>query len=429
MHSNDYGWSWFARSPGIGIWGGSWDATFSKDGTVYLGPGNGDYIIPSDFMDDGSGRQVVYRSTDGGDTWSKVPLPSGLSGDVKAVYTLPNNSNYVWAGVSGKNKGARILRSTDRGMTWTDVTGPSVGNLGRIFCIVPDASDPTGLTFYVGTQGIYDPENPANGGVYKTTDGVHFTMMSGSPISSVNVSIAVANSSTIYATAYGKGLSKFNGSSWSTVINSPYVYGVAVDPGNTQRVAASTFDFSTMDLYRSDGVMISSDGGASWSNIKAGLQVLSVNPVAFNPDGSGQLVVGVDGGGAFVTDVGNSTPFSGSPASIPGTIQAENFDNGGADVAYHASGGAPSRSSVTGLVAHDWIKYRVAVTAGTYDITVHGSGGTVHLEMNGVNITGPQSLNGDTTITGVDLSGGTQYLKLYVESGNVSVDSVRFDQR
>ncbi len=32
---------------------------------------------------------------------------------------------------------------------------------------------------------------------------------------------------------------------------------------------------------------------------------------------------------------GGSTPFSGTPSAIPGTIQAENFDNGGEGVAYH----------------------------------------------------------------------------------------------
>ena len=37
---------------------------------------------------------------------------------------------------------------------------------------------------------------------------------------------------------------------------------------------------------------------------------------------------------------GDSTPFSGTPSAIPGTIQIENFDNGGEGVAYHdVSGG------------------------------------------------------------------------------------------
>ena len=37
----------------------------------------------------------------------------------------------------------------------------------------------------------------------------------------------------------------------------------------------------------------------------------------------------------IITVNGNGTPYSGTPISVPGTIQAENFDNGGEGVAYH----------------------------------------------------------------------------------------------
>jgi len=34
----------------------------------------------------------------------------------------------------------------------------------------------------------------------------------------------------------------------------------------------------------------------------------------------------------------SGTPYTGSPAAVPGTIQAEDFDNGGEGVGYHDSG-------------------------------------------------------------------------------------------
>src|SRR4051812_1885349 len=34
----------------------------------------------------------------------------------------------------------------------------------------------------------------------------------------------------------------------------------------------------------------------------------------------------------------SGTPYSGSPVNLPGTVQAESFDNGGEGVAYHDSG-------------------------------------------------------------------------------------------
>src|SRR5258708_39726396 len=84
----------------------------------------------------------------------------------------------------------------------------------------------------------------------------------------------------------------------------------------------------------------------------------------------------------------SSTPYSGSPAVVPGTIQAENFDNGGEGVAYHDSGsnnvggayrqtGVDIEASSAGgydvgwIAAGEWLNYTVSVaTAGTYTVQV-----------------------------------------------------------
>jgi hypothetical protein len=111
-----------------------------------------------------------------------------------------------------------------------------------------------------------------------------------------------------------------------------------------------------------------------------------------------------------------STPFNGAAVSLPGTIKAENFDNGGEGLAYHDdtpgnSGGAYRSTDVdiessedTGggynigwLHAGEWLTYSVNVTsAGPATATIRvasaGSGGTFHLELNGVNITGPLTI-------------------------------------
>jgi endonuclease/exonuclease/phosphatase family metal-dependent hydrolase len=103
-------------------------------------------------------------------------------------------------------------------------------------------------------------------------------------------------------------------------------------------------------------------------------------------------------------------PYSGSAAKIPGTIQAEHFDNGGQNTAYYdrtaGNTGGVLRSTdvdlewsveyqtnVGWISAGEWLRYSVNVTAaGTYNVTFRvaslGQGGTFHLEMNGVNVTG-----------------------------------------
>src|SRR5581483_8419852 len=105
------------------------------------------------------------------------------------------------------------------------------------------------------------------------------------------------------------------------------------------------------------------------------------------------------------------TPYFATAASIPGTIEAENFDNGGEGVAYHddSAGNAggvyrqtdvdiaanPAGGYLVGWVSPgEWLKYSVNVAAaGKYTVAFRvasaGQGGTFHLEMNGTDVTGP----------------------------------------
>jgi hypothetical protein len=135
-----------------------------------------------------------------------------------------------------------------------------------------------------------------------------------------------------------------------------------------------------------------------------------------------------------------SAPHNGAAASLPGLIEAENYDDGGEGAAYHDSdltniGGhyrsedvdiAPAIDQGDGyavgyLTAGEWLAYSVDVQqSGTYTfdfrVAAAGPGGTFHVEANGVNITGPLTIPDTggwqnwTTITadGVALSAGPQ---------------------
>jgi parallel beta-helix repeat protein len=105
-------------------------------------------------------------------------------------------------------------------------------------------------------------------------------------------------------------------------------------------------------------------------------------------------------------------PFSGTPFSIPGLIQAEDFDQGGEGLAYHDlsftnDGGAyrptavdiePTSDTLAGfdvgyVYAGEWLEYTVNVAgAGKYDLHLRlantTTGGRLHIEFDGGDVTG-----------------------------------------
>ena len=155
-----------------------------------------------------------------------------------------------------------------------------------------------------------------------------------------------------------------------------------------------------------------------------------------------------------------STPYNGTPASIPGVIQAENFDEGGVGVAYsdtspENSGGqhrqtgvdVEATADVSGVFnvgwafAGEWLNYTVNVAgSGSYDlefrVASNGPGGTFHLNVNGVDATGPLTVPDTggwqtwTTIrrTGVSLAAGQQVWRLVMDTNGSTTAVGNFNE-
>ncbi len=151
-------------------------------------------------------------------------------------------------------------------------------------------------------------------------------------------------------------------------------------------------------------------------------------------------------------------PFGIAPALITSsggtTIQAEDFDRGGEGVAYHDldaanSGGAYRPNEGVDLKsdgsggyrlsdtrAGEWVEYTInAATAGTYKLELRvsnsKSGGKLHIEANGVNVTGSLSIpntgsfNSFTTISKtITLGAGPQVLRVAFDALPTGGDSV-----
>ena len=154
-----------------------------------------------------------------------------------------------------------------------------------------------------------------------------------------------------------------------------------------------------------------------------------------------------------------ATPYAGTPAPIPGPIEAEHFDNGGSGIAFRdltsqnyggvfRNTGVDIETTVGGYnvgwtQAGEWLQYTAQVaTAGTYTATARvasaGQGGAFHLEIAGVDVSGPLVIPDTggwqvwrTISTTVVLTAGTHPIRVVFDGNGLSgyagnLDSLTF---
>ena len=147
-----------------------------------------------------------------------------------------------------------------------------------------------------------------------------------------------------------------------------------------------------------------------------------------------------------------SAPYGGTPAAVPGLIEAENFDEGGQGIAYSdttsSNFGGKYRSTavdiestsdigggydVAWVAAGEWLKYTVSVsTFASYILELRlsapGAGGYLHLEVDGADVTGPVAVP-DTggwqtwqsvLVPGITLNTGVHVLRLVFDTAGSS---------
>jgi hypothetical protein len=152
----------------------------------------------------------------------------------------------------------------------------------------------------------------------------------------------------------------------------------------------------------------------------------------------------------------SQSPYNGSPAPIPGKIEAENYDNGGQNIAYNditaGNNGnvyrfenvdiqaAPEGGYAIGWIAQgEWLEYTVNVnTPGTYTLTARVSatttGKTFHVELDGVNISGPINIPNtgsyqtysSVTVTTPGLTTGQKILRIVMDASSFNINYLSF---
>ena len=280
----------------------------------------------------------ILKSTDAGATWTQLASgsfagPFGVNNGgatIGAISVWLKNHQVLLAGVQGPTASASgIYRSTDGGLTWTNVLSGAAGT--DVFF------DVTGSTLAYAALGSADANNAANG-VYRSIDaGQTWTKISGSganvlPTNGVG-RISLAQAATAPATLFasltdennnGVSLGLFKttdgGQNW-TALATPNYCPFACDYSNVIRV-----DPVDQNVVYAGGVFLffSTDGGTTWNDANNGNVHVDHHAIAFSTDGT-KLLEGNDGG-VFTGFNFTTAPLWGTPAIF--TLAITQFYNG-----------------------------------------------------------------------------------------------------
>jgi photosystem II stability/assembly factor-like uncharacterized protein len=326
---------YYVGAAGGGIWksangGQTWDPVFDKhtaaigalaidptdNKTVWAGTGEAN---PRNDVSVGDG---VYKTTDGGDTWTNV----GLKGTkyISRIVVDPRNHNHVVVGALGDvfadSPERGIYVTDDGGKTWkqTLFAGPESG----VSDIAMSAQDPSvlfaGVWQFQRRPWTFTSGGDADG-LYKSTDGgATWTKLTGhglpaGTVGRIGVAVAPSDGNRVYAVIEGKSgvlwRSDNGGADWKMVSDDSrvdarffYFSHVEVDPKNPNRVYAISFE-----------VMLSTDGGQTFKPVAEDVHS-DFHAIWIAPNDPSRVILGEDGGYVLTVDGGQNWFFS---ANLP----------------------------------------------------------------------------------------------------------------
>ena len=236
----------------------------------------------------------VFRSIDGGKTWTKVLFHNNDVGAVEVVID-PNNSRVVYAGMWNTRRppwftyaptngpGGGIYKSTDGGDTWkqlsTGLPGEGLGRSGiavaptnsnRVYavidCLLPDPAAP---------KSSNSAASPGQGGVFRSDDaGQTWTKLSGDQALwgrgwyFEKVTVDPKNADIVYVPNVAVNRSKDGGKTWAPLRGSPggddyHQAWVSPDDSNTMIVASDQGAIVTRNATADDPKAVT---WSSWLN-------------------------------------------------------------------------------------------------------------------------------------------------------------------
>ena len=364
-----------------GIWktvnnGTTWEPIFDSEGSYSIGslaidPTNYE-VIWAGTGENNSQRSVsfgdgVYRSDDGGRTWTNVGLAE--SEHIGDIVIDPRDGNVVYVASQGplwKPGGDRgLYKTTDGGATWERILHISEDT--GVNEVVMDPRDPDVLyaSSYQRRRHIWTLINGGpESGIWKSTDAgaTWVELTNGLPevdMGKIGLAMSPANPDVIYAIVEAQhdegGIFKTSdrGASWKKVSDymsqSPQYYNELVADPVDEDVVYS------MDTWLHRTV----DGGTTWTKVGEKNKHVDNHAMWINPSDTDHFVVGCDGGVYLSYDRGATWSFV---ANLPIT-QFYRVSVDGSKPFYYVFGGTQDNNSLggpsrtlnsSGIANEDW---------------------------------------------------------------------------
>jgi photosystem II stability/assembly factor-like uncharacterized protein len=265
--------------------GGVHDIEFAPDGTAFVAAGYG-----------------AYRRAPSDAAWIKLPV--GGYSFFHEICIHPTNPDELWLGLDqwvGPGSPTGVLRSRDGGMTWQDVSPPS--SLRATVCtgIAFDPNDPSIVVVCFGYHY-------KGGQIWRSTDGGDSWLTAeqafANPLTEVlhDGSRFLLSGGDVYAGQnVGVYSSTDGGASWNPVHGAGWpsraVHDLEVDPRVPGTIFAAT----------SRGVFQSTDHGTTWSFGVGASGKLSVRAVVCDPRDPAGVLLGTESMGAWRNEASDPT--------------------------------------------------------------------------------------------------------------------------
>ena len=356
---------------------------------IYAGTGE------SDIRSNLSSGDGVYKSTDGGQTWANIGLRD--SRQISRIVVDPQNASIVYVGAFGHAYGPNnergVYKSTDGGATWTKVLNQGTDTGVSDLAIATDDPKLLFATIWQSHRppwSTYAPLDGSGSGLFRSQNsGQSWSRLTGNGLPEGDwgrTAVAVSpNGKRVYALISNSkkpGLyrSDDSGNTWNIqsedrrLTSRAWYFGsITVDPNNPD-----VLYMPNVALYRSE------DGGKTISVVRGAPGGDDYHQIWVDPKDSSRMILGTDQGATISLDYGQTwSSWYNQPTGqfyhvitedqFPYVVYGTQQDSGSAAVRSRSDAGLitprdwfPASGSESGYIAPDPKDPNILYVTGTY---------------------------------------------------------------